>query len=180
MINIISEAKRFINILDSDYSLEDIKEMIISWGNEALKVITYTKKTNTNVLSPFLKAVKIGDLELVKFLIENYGIPLELADKDGRTSLYMAFMEKDLELAKYLIEKGADIQKSNKSGTRVFDMLLRIGDMELIEEFISKGCELNYKNSKNVTTLHWAASSNNIELVKRILTETSFTLMDYD
>lgn len=178
MVKVIDEAKRFINILDSDYNLEEIKEMIMLWGNEVVKVITYTQKTNRNVLSPFLKAVKIGDLELVKFLIENYEISLELADRDGRTALYMALCDENMEIAKYLIEKGANIHASNKYGTRAFDMLLRTRDMELIEEFISKGCELNYKNSKSATTLHWAASSNNIELVKRILRETPFTLMD--
>ena len=180
VINLIDEAKRFINILDSDYNLEEIKEMIISWGNEAVKVITYVQKTNRNVLSPFLKAVKIGDLELVKFLLKNYEISLELADKEGRTALYMALCDENMEITKFLIGKGANIHASNKYGTRVFDMLLRTGDIELIEEFISKGCELNYKNSKNATTLHWAASSNNIELVKRILSETPFTLMDCD
>ncbi|MCL4360981.1 ankyrin repeat domain-containing protein [Candidatus Dependentiae bacterium] len=89
---------------------------------EMLKVLLLGAKINPNIKinlpdhngqTPFMHASKTN-LKLVQLLI-NYITSLEEHDLQGDTALFIALKSKHFEIAKYLIEKGADLDAYNSS-----------------------------------------------------------------
>ena len=69
--------------------------------------IPYTERT-------FLNAALAGDLAVVKLFVEA-GMPVYTADDNGWTVLHWAAFGGDLEVVKYLLSQGADLNARNLS-----------------------------------------------------------------
>lgn len=59
--------------------------------------------------TPLIFAAEMGQLEMVRFLHEEYGAELESTDEYGHTALATALMKNHLPVASYLIMKGARV-----------------------------------------------------------------------
>jgi len=66
-------------------------------------------------------AATIGDLPNIKELI-NSGFSMNKPDVNGNSPLIIAIKNKHLEVAKYLIEAGCDIDQDNKFGDSAFSL----------------------------------------------------------
>ncbi|BFD47618.1 MAG: hypothetical protein DMENIID0003_06920 [Wolbachia endosymbiont of Sergentomyia squamirostris] len=71
---------------------------------------TYEEKIAKRGSTPLHIAVQMGDLVIVKYLIEGSNVNAE--DNNGYTPLFYAG---DLETTKYLLEKGADLVENGAS-----------------------------------------------------------------
>lgn len=56
------------------------------------------------------------DIEMMKCLVENGNADVNLRDNNGNTPLYYAIRNKNVEIAKYLVEKGSNYHAKNKLG----------------------------------------------------------------
>jgi ankyrin repeat protein len=63
-----------------------------------------------------------GLLAAVKYLIEETGADVNVADHEGNTALHHAAARGDLEMIKYLVSKGADVSRVNREGQTTADM----------------------------------------------------------
>eukprot|EP00026_Physarum_polycephalum_P006086 Phypoly_transcript_06127.p1 GENE.Phypoly_transcript_06127~~Phypoly_transcript_06127.p1 ORF type:complete len:593 (+),score=95.33 Phypoly_transcript_06127:77-1780(+) len=70
-------------------------------------------------MQPFLlcTAAAKGDLQKLQHLVEVKNIDINTADYDGRTALHLASEEGHLEVVKYLLGKGANINCEDRWGT---------------------------------------------------------------
>ena len=57
-----------------------------------------------------------GAMDLVKLLVEEYGADVNAADVDGKTPFLLAISERRLELARYLVARGADPEARRHDG----------------------------------------------------------------
>jgi len=64
-----------------------------------------------------IKAVKVGDLELVKQILAADPTLLESADADGSRPLHFACWKGHTEIVEYLLDQGADITAQNAGNT---------------------------------------------------------------
>ena len=63
-----------------------------------------------------------GMMSAVKFLIEEVGVDVNAVDDDGNTAVHHAAARGDNEMITYLVSKGADVTKINRSGLTTVDM----------------------------------------------------------
>ena len=63
-----------------------------------------------------------GMLAGVKYLVEVAGADVNSRDHEGNTALHSAAARGDLEMVKYLVEKGADVTLVNREGQTTADM----------------------------------------------------------
>ncbi|MFH0821415.1 MAG: ankyrin repeat domain-containing protein [Pseudomonadota bacterium] len=70
---------------------------------------------NKDGLTPFMSAVKNGDLDMAKSLIE-MGADVNTPDDHGKTALISAAWYGRLEIAELLIEKGAHLEAKDSLG----------------------------------------------------------------
>jgi ankyrin repeat protein len=63
-----------------------------------------------------------GMMAAVKFLVEEVGADVNAEDEDGNTAVHNAASRGDNEMILYLVSKGADVKRVNRSGQTTVDM----------------------------------------------------------
>jgi ankyrin repeat protein len=63
-----------------------------------------------------------GMLAAVKYLVEELGADVNATDAEGNTTVHNAASRGDNEMIQYLVSKGADVKKVNRSGQTTVDM----------------------------------------------------------
>jgi len=170
-----------------------------------LDVIKYLIKKHANINSEdrlgdsvLNYVVKYGNLETVKYFVENKLLPLNWKDLEG-VSLFMSVCERGEEgIVKYLISKGVDVNIRDKYGDSplfyaaksgnlslikylteekklyilepyVVFPAAKSGNLELVKYLEKKGFNLNTEDKFEKSVLFYAAESGNLELVKYLV-----------
>jgi uncharacterized protein len=63
-----------------------------------------------------------GMLPAVKYLVEELGLDVNAVDADGNTVVHLAASRGDNEMIKFLVSKGADVKRVNRSGQTTIDV----------------------------------------------------------
>jgi pectate lyase len=107
------------------------------------------------------EAAAIGDLELIKSLVEKGDDVNGREDAFFKTPLHRAAISGRKDVVEFLLVKGADINARAGAGGLVSALHYAVenGHTQVTEILVSKGAEVNAKNGRGNTTLHFAASS---------------------
>jgi ankyrin repeat protein len=106
-----------------------------------------------------------GDLEGIKTLIEKDPDLLSARDKDGRTPLHWACRGVHLEVVKFLVDKGTDVNSEDSNKVVPLHSLAVRNNAEAIEILIAKGANVDAKDYGGNTALHYAAMSDAADAV---------------
>ncbi|KAJ3994917.1 ankyrin repeat-containing domain protein [Lentinula boryana] len=90
---------------------------------------------------------------LLRTLVSENPSLVNVADADERTPLHWAASSGDLDIARYLIDQKAEVDKVDGS----------------VEELVGAGADVNRKNDKGLTPLHYAASKSRINIGKLLI-----------
>ena len=130
---------------------------------ERAELDPYITKYGRFALLEYLKDWN-GDIVHVKYLVSKGAYVANIKDELGRTPLAVAVGGgKSLEIAKFLISKGADV---NAKGYRGETLLHNAGatwatgttfNIEIVKFLVSHGADVNAKDDKGLTPLHYAA-----------------------
>lgn len=74
-----------------------------------------------------------------------------------------------IELVKFLLESGADLNMVDDDGWTPLHYASRHGNFEIIELLLDLGADINIKNEKGYTALHYAIINEDIEIVDLLL-----------
>lgn len=88
-------------------------------------------------------------------------------DKNGKTALHHACTAKDINLIKYLVKNGVDINKQDMHGRTVLHQSAR--NIEMVKCFIECDIDVNIQDSTGLTGLHYACSWWNAEIVELLI-----------
>ncbi|XP_051854782.1 2-5A-dependent ribonuclease [Antechinus flavipes] len=108
------------------------------------------------ICPPLIQAVKEGDFELVKQLLEK-GADVNIKMEGGWTPLHNAAKEGNKDIVELLLEKGADLHIRKENGATPFIVAAIVGDVELLELFLSKGANINEYDNHGFTAFMEAA-----------------------
>jgi len=133
---------------------------------------------------PLVWAATRGRRQIVEMLVEA-GADLNSTSPVGDTALIKSLIvverkQGDTEMAKFLIAKGADVNKPNLFGISAFIGACGLGDMELVNLMLAHGASVNASFPNQITPepptpgarntcLHMAAMEGHLELVRLIL-----------
>ena len=114
-------------------------------------------------------AARTGALDALKFLILN-SPNIDLADKNGHTPLAIAVEEKQLEVAKQLLEAGAnsDCAAGHFGGTVLHRAIIR-KDKAMVQLLLERGSDPNQQDAAGKTALHETIATNRKDLVELLL-----------
>ena len=100
---------------------------------------------------------EVGISETVKEQVAN-GVDINAWDSEiGITALSWAALLGDTEIAKFLIEKGAEVNAKSRDGSTPLHSAAFLGNAEIAELLIQKGADVNPKNYKGETLLDVSA-----------------------
>lgn len=102
-------------------------------------------------------AARIGNLELVRLLLDN-GADTETIDPAlGETALHLAAMSDSMEVARLLIDQGANIEaRDNVIRRTPLLYAAQVGSPQLVELMLDRGAEINVQDDTRDTPLHLA------------------------
>ncbi|MBN9691389.1 MAG: ankyrin repeat domain-containing protein [Verrucomicrobia bacterium] len=126
-------------------------------------------KVSRNSGTPLAVAVGEQQLEMVQLLLEHDALP-DLAGKaTGWTPLHVAAFEGLFQLAKRLVDCGADVNAKDSGGQTPFMDSTHSPNLETAFFLIDHGADLEAAESDGTTCLMWAVMSENAKLVTEVL-----------
>ena len=118
---------------------------------------------------------KKGDKQAVQKIIKKYKNDkkklaelLNFQDKYGTSALEYAAAKKDLELAKILVEAGAEVNIQDINGQTPLMTAIRRGSPELAEYFVGQGADVNTKTKYDYTPAQFAAGKKHLKIIKML------------
>ena len=136
--------------------------------NDVIKTILEADDMNVLLEALFL-ATKLGNLQIVKCLVENGA---DINQKGGylnETVLMLASDKGDLNLVKYLVENGADVNEEDKDESTPLLLATDSGDLEKVKYLVENGADVNAVNNINQTALHLASENGYLEIVEYLI-----------
>lgn len=120
-----------------DNNFDDASIACIHCNPERLKkAIEYGANVNNTLLHLACRTSSSGALEVVKILVEAKA-NINAEDKDGNTPLRIA-CTRNVDVSKFLIEKGADVNKGN-----LIFLVYKYGDREFAKFLVTKVANVN-------------------------------------
>ena len=168
------DAGRVAALLDSDPSLLSQSENNIT---PILLAIYHGKADIARLLvdrgAPvsFAEAVALGDAERVKSMLARDPALLHSRSADGFPAAGLAIFFKHPELARWLIEQGADVNAAAENAQRVAPVhaAAAVCDRETMRLLLERGADPNAKQQMDYTALHGAASRGDVEMARLLL-----------
>mmetsp|Transcript_20859 Transcript_20859/g.23830 ORF Transcript_20859/g.23830 Transcript_20859/m.23830 type:complete len:368 (-) Transcript_20859:197-1300(-) len=113
------------------------------------------------------QAVYCGDIEKVRGVLYKRGYDyVNYKDKCGSSPLHSACLFRHLEVAKFLVEKGADVDvRSSEDKTTPLENACLCGYAEFVEFLVKHGANVRTTNPRGITPLHIASRYGHTEIV---------------
>jgi ankyrin repeat protein len=168
-------SSKGLNINSTDNKGNDIINYAARSGNKALisylvdQGVSY-KSLNKEGGNAFIFASrgtrgKTNSLEFYQYL-ESLGINPNIVTKEGTTPLHaIASREKDQAILEYFINKGIDINQTNKDGNTAFLNAARSNNIDIVSFLYPKVKDINHQNKEGQSALSLAIGRNTPEVV---------------
>ncbi len=114
-------------------------------------------------------AVRKGDLERVRSLVEADAELVNLKDEDGRTPLHWACLGGRNEIVAFLIEKGAELNTIDMRANAPLHYLADRGNEQGIRLLFGKGADPDILDNEKNAALHLAAQANAVGAAKALV-----------
>lgn len=117
------------------------------------------------------EACALGYLNEVKRCIEEDGKNLERHSSDGFTPLILACYFDNFEIARWLIENGADpdLRANNQSGVSPLNSAVAASSQEIVELLLEAGADPDAAQQSGITPLHSAAHSGDRQICELLI-----------
>ncbi|HEY3054091.1 MAG TPA: ankyrin repeat domain-containing protein [Thermoanaerobaculia bacterium] len=166
------DAEAVKSIVERDPSQASVRESNVS----AILTALYNGKTDIARLLvdqgasiDFYEACALGDLDRVQKMI-NPNL-LNSRSPDGFPPVGLAIFFRHPDVAKFLIESGADVNAAAHNAQHVAPVhaAAAVCDRETMKLLLERGADPNAKQQMEVTPLHGAGSRGDVEIAKLLL-----------
>jgi ankyrin repeat protein len=117
------------------------------------------------------EAAALGDMKRVQSMLAADPQLIDARTSDGHTAAGLAVFFRHPELARWLIEQGADVNAPAENAQRVAPAhaAAAVCDRETMQLLLERGADPNAKQQLDYTPLHGAASRGDVEMAKLLL-----------
>lgn len=116
----------------------------------------------------FLECAGTGDIACVNLVLAA-GMSLEVQDERGTNALMRALYGRHIDVARVLIDKGADVNARRKDGATVLWAATHAGRLDFVELLLAKGANPDIQDSSGGTALMRAAYRGDAKMAKALL-----------
>ena len=121
---------------------------------------------NLKSLPLVIAAVKSGDLTTVRQLVAKDFKAVNATDLFTRDCLTYAVQFDRLEILKFLLENGANVNHVASDSSTCLHRAVYRGDANMVELLLSHKANVNVLDCFNRSPLHWSVVNNEIECLK--------------
>ncbi|GFR22359.1 hypothetical protein TNCT_213892 [Trichonephila clavata] len=127
------------------------------------------KVTDNKNRNSFEMAVANGNAEVVKILLQEKNFHINDKGNDGFSLLHIAAQEGNLNIIKYLIDRGADVNSQNDAGSKPIHIAAREGHKDIVELFLNCKSLNNYLGAFDQSLVHYATMGSQLEILKLLI-----------
>ncbi|KAJ4467677.1 ankyrin repeat-containing domain protein [Lentinula edodes] len=127
-------------------------------------------------------AAQTHQIGLLRTLVSENPSLVNAVDVDERTPLHWAASSGDLDIARYLIDQKAEVDKVDGSGWSALHIAVSAGNyaasksrLNIGKLLISRGADINAKDKANQTPLHRAATTGSVGFIRLLLDSSTST-----
>ncbi|KAL5009293.1 hypothetical protein ScPMuIL_014874 [Solemya velum] len=121
-------------------------------------------------LTPFHIAVQVGSKECVDILAEHDDKILDSQDAWGYTPLISAILQGNLEMCQHLVDKGADVDQSERRKKRTpLHLAVYKRRIDIFELLLKANAKLNVVDHKRTTVLHRCCGLDDPTFLKKLI-----------
>jgi ankyrin repeat protein len=107
----------------------DIVELLIESGSD----FNYVTDDGVGVLD---EAVIFGSIDVIKYLVDNKGMDIKATKrKSGMTPFMQACCYGNMQIIRYIYEKGIDVQAKDNNGMGALEYAIRLGKTQ-VEDYL--------------------------------------------
>lgn len=133
-----------------------------------LNMVKYLVDNGADIDSEALTVTR--NLEIFEYLLEKGNVDINSVGYLGMTALSLSSIEEgDLEMFKYLLKKGADVNVKNDDGSTALMIASLYGNLEMVKYLIENGADINAKDNDGSTALIYASKWANLEEVEYLV-----------
>lgn len=159
---ILTSQEKLICAVQSN-QLDEVKELI----NAEPGIINTKGKRGLCMLG---LALEKNNLDMAKLLIENGIAITDEQSKYNRSSVFRRVVKLgDVELAKLMIHRGANIHERDEDGHSLLDSAVDSNEFEMAKLLIEYGVDVNLQNVIKWSALHSAVNNQNLSIAKLIV-----------
>lgn len=148
---------------------------IVDWMNvwtlvDSVNVVLFTMS------AVFHQAVLEGDTTKVKFILKyGQGIRVNQPNKYGLTALQQACVDGNLELANFLLERGADLSLVDSDGRTALHLASEQGHLDIVSLLVNSACaDVNARNGCGQKAVDVAGNDQVRALLSQAMLSESF------
>ena len=123
----------------------------------------------TSKMETLYDAAEAGDLDRVKLLVEQGTDRNQVGGYYRDTALSIAAENGHSMIVRYLVEKGADMQKVSSFDWTPLLNASRCGHFEVVRYLLEQGADRDKADRYGYTSLHWAALHGDLEIAKLLM-----------
>ncbi|XP_023802263.1 protein fem-1 homolog A, partial [Cyanistes caeruleus] len=109
-----------------------------------------------------------GHLEIVRYLVGERGADLEVANRHGHTCLMISCYKGHREIARYLLEKGADVNRRSVKGNTALHDCAESGSLEILQLLLRSKARME-KDGYGMTPLLAASVTGHTNIVEYLI-----------
>ena len=137
-------------------------------NGEQAHPITKRHSRSSEHKRPLRITIKTNDMVEIQTILASSTFDVNKIDEFGRTPIYYAAEYNKIEIAKLLIENGADVGFADRNECLIFNAVYD-GDVEMVELLLSSGARASHTFGKYGSLLHIAAEFNFVEIVDLLI-----------
>lgn len=127
--------------------------------------------SQNELISEFLLAAQQGDVNTLKACLEN-GVDINCTNRQGRTAITLASLNKHYETVSFLISAGADIDKQDETCFNPFLLSCLNNDLTLLRIVLPAKPDLTRLTRFGGVGITPASEKGHVEIVRELLTKT--------
>ena len=145
-------------------------EEFSEWDRDEFLLDLFTM-TSTEVENLFFEEIKKSKphIEKIRVIIESGLVDVRTKNKWGQTPLHWATMNNSIEVAKLLLDRGANVRAKDKFGWTPLHWASRWNSIETANLLLDAGADVNAINKEGHTPLHIATIERKIEMIELLL-----------
>jgi len=120
-------------------------------------------QTNITNETPLMFAALYGMLPEVKTLVNQKEVQV---NRSGWTPLHYACTNGHLDIAQFLVDKGATVDAPSPNGTTPIMMAIRAGNIQLVKLLLDRGADIRIRNQQGFSAIDVAELFNQDEIQK--------------
>ncbi|KAJ5078069.1 ankyrin repeat protein [Anaeramoeba ignava] len=146
------------------FGFEEYPALHYAYWNQPFQVVQYLLEKGANVNNTGNDGTTI-----LHSACGNNSISIEHIEYLIQKVLHLACQNNSLEIIKYLVEKGVDINAKTNDNETVLHLACQNNSIEIIKYLVEKGVDINAKTNNNETVLHLACQNNSLEIIKYLV-----------